>query len=82
MPSVRLSPAFNGQTFTSSGAPAFGYKIHAYAAGSSSPLATYTDASGTVAQANPIVLNAQGYPANPIWLQAGLSVQARLGRSE
>lgn len=73
MPAVKLSPLFNGQTVTSAGAPASGYKVYTYAAGSSSELATYTTSSGATPQANPIVLNANGYPANPIWLQSGLS---------
>lgn len=74
MPAVKLSPLFNDQTATSTGAPASGYKVYTYAAGSSTQLATYTDSSGTVAQSNPIILNASGYPTNgPIWLQTGLS---------
>ncbi|WP_089401639.1 hypothetical protein [Noviherbaspirillum humi] len=63
---------FNDQTLTAAGAPASGYKLWTYAAGSSSQLSTYTDSSGTVAQANPVVLNAAGFPASPIWLQSGL----------
>lgn len=73
MPSVRLSPLFNGQTVTSAGAPASGYKVYTYAAGSSSDLATYTTSAGTVAQSNPVILDAYGFPENPIWLQTGLS---------
>lgn len=73
MPSVRLSPLFNGQTVTPAGAPAAGYKVYTYAAGSSSALATYTTSAGTVAQANPVILDANGFPENPIWLQTGLS---------
>lgn len=73
MPSVRLSPLFNGQTVTPSGAPAAGYRLWTYAAGSSSQLATYTTSAGTVAQSNPVTLDANGFPENPIWLQTGLS---------
>lgn len=74
MPQVKLSPLFNDQTATSAGAPASGYKLWTYVAGSSTPLATYTDSSGNVPQSNPIILNALGRPTNGvIWLQAGLS---------
>lgn len=73
MPAVKLSPLFNGQTVTSSGAPASGYKVYTYAAGSSTSLATYTDSTGNIAQSNPIILNAAGYAANSIWLQTGLA---------
>ena len=57
----------------SAGMPASGHKINTYAAGSSTPLATYTTADGDVAQANPIVLNSNGLPDNEIWVQAGLT---------
>lgn len=74
MPAVRLSPLFNDQAITLSGAPASGYKVYSYAAGSSTPLATYTDSTGTAAQTNPIVLTANGFPTNgQIWLQSGLA---------
>jgi hypothetical protein len=73
MPAVKLSPLFNGQSVTSAGAPASGYKIYTYAAGSSTPLSTYTTSAGTVAQSNPIILDSNGYPGNPIWLQSGLT---------
>lgn len=73
MPTVKLSPVFNGQTETSTGAPASGYKLYTYAAGSSTLQATYTDSTGSTAQANPIVLNSLGFADNTIWLQSGLS---------
>lgn len=40
-------------------------------AGSTTPAATFTDSTGVTPQANPIILNARGCPANPIWLQSG-----------
>lgn len=74
MPSVRLCPLFNTQTVTNAGAPASGYKIYTYAAGSTAPQSTYTDNGGTVPQSNPIILNSSGYPTTgQVWLQAGLS---------
>lgn len=73
MPQVKRSPVFNDQAITPDGAPAAGYFVYTYAAGSSAELAAYTDSSGTVAQPNPIVLDANGFPTNTIWLQAGLN---------
>jgi hypothetical protein len=69
---VNLSPIGNGfQFFTTTGLPLSGGKIYTYQAGSSTPLATYTDNTGTVANANPIVLGSDGRPANEIWLTYG-----------
>lgn len=44
-------------------------------AGSSTAAATYTTSAGTVPQANPIILNARGIPANPIWIAGGQSLK-------
>jgi microcystin-dependent protein len=69
---VNLSPIGNGfQFFTTTGLPLAGGKIYTYQAGSSTPLATYTDNAGTVANANPIVLGSDGRPADEIWLTYG-----------
>lgn len=48
------------------GAPCAGCKLSTFSAGTTSPLATYTDATGTSTNTNPIVLDAAG-GAN-IWL--------------
>jgi hypothetical protein len=69
---VNLSPIGNGfQFFTTTGLPLAGGKIYTYQAGSSTPLATYTDNTATVANANPIVLGSDGRPADEIWLTYG-----------
>jgi hypothetical protein len=69
---VNLSPIGNGfQFFTTTGLPLAGGKIYTYQAGSSTPLATYTDNTATVANANPIVLGSDGRPSNEIWLTYG-----------
>jgi hypothetical protein len=69
---VNLSPIGNGfQFFTTTGIPLAGGKIYTYQAGSSTPLATYTDAGGVYPNANPIVLGTDGRPANEIWLTNG-----------
>lgn len=69
---VNLSPIGNGfQFFTNLGIPLSGGKIYTYQAGSSTPLATYTDAGGVYANTNPIVLGVDGRPADEIWLTNG-----------
>lgn len=69
---VNLSPVGNSQQFfDNNGIPLNGGLIYTYQAGSSTPLATYTDINGTVANANPIVLNSSGRLANEIWLSYG-----------
>lgn len=70
---AKLSPVFNGQFEDANGAPLVGGKIYTYAAGSSTPQATYTSAAGDVPQENPIILNSFGVPDNPIWLTEGQS---------
>jgi hypothetical protein len=59
-----LSPVF--AWFTSAGQPASGYKLNTYFAGTSTPQATYTDSTLTTPNANPVVLNSQGYA--PVWI--------------
>jgi len=69
---VNLSPIGNGfQFFTITGIPLAGGKIYTYQAGSSTPLATYTDNTGATANANPIILGTDGRPSNEIWLTYG-----------
>lgn len=82
MPTVKLSPVFNDQTFTSAGLPASGYQLFTYAVGSSTKQTTYSDSAGTTPQANPIILNSSGYPtAGPIWLTSGLTYKFVLALS-
>ncbi len=73
---VNLSPVGNGFQFLSSTTPnvplAGGY-IYTYQAGSSTPLNTYTDVNGTIANTNPIVLGTDGRPPSEIWLTSGYS---------
>ena len=71
MSSVNLS-AFGGvgwQFFDNNGVPLAGGLIYTYAAGTTTPQATYTTSAGTVAHSNPIVLNSAGrVPGGEIWL--------------
>jgi hypothetical protein len=70
--SVLLSPIGNGfQFLTTTGLPLNGGLIYTYQAGSSTPLATYSDNAGNVANANPIVLGVDGRPATEIWVTQG-----------
>ena len=70
--SVNLSPIGNGINFlTTTGSPLAGGKLYTYQAGSSTPLATYTDNAGTIANTNPIVLNTDGRLPSEMWLTYG-----------
>ena len=61
-----LTPTPKQQIYGSDGNPLVGGKIYTYSAGTTTPLATYTDAGGLTANTNPIILNSLGQ-AN-IWL--------------
>jgi hypothetical protein len=83
MASVLLSPFGNGQQFfDDNGVPLSGGLIYTYQAGSSTPLVTYTDNSGIIANANPIVLDASGRTPQQIWLLTGFSYKFVLQNSD
>lgn len=69
---VYLSPVggAGAQFFDSSGAPLSGGKLYTYAAGTTTPQTTYTTSTGSIAHANPIVLNSAGRVSagGEIWL--------------
>jgi len=72
---VLLSPVGGvaGQFFDNNGNPLTGGKLYSYVAGTTTPQATYTSSAGTVAHANPIILDAGGrVPGGEIWLTDGL----------
>ena len=72
---VFLSPVGGvaAQFFTNSGAVLTGGKLYSYAAGTTTPVATYTSSSGSISQANPIILDAAGrVPSGEIWLTDGV----------
>jgi microcystin-dependent protein len=74
MASVLLSPVGNGQQFfDNNGIPNAGGLIYTYQAGSSTLLTTYTTVNGTIANTNPIVLDAYGRTPSEIWMQTGYS---------
>jgi parallel beta-helix repeat protein len=61
-----LSPVPKLQFFDANGVPLSGGKLYSYAAGTTTPLATYTSASGLVANTNPIILDSRGEAS--VWL--------------
>lgn len=73
--SVTPSPigGFAAQFFDNNGVILSGGKIYTYAAGTTTPQATYTSAAGGTPHANPIVLDSAGrVPGGEIWLTDGL----------
>ena len=71
MPTVYFSPVGNSPAIDANGEPYSSGELYTYDAGSTTPRTTYTSSAGTVAQANPIVLNTRGMPSSPIWLPTG-----------
>jgi len=73
---VNLSPVGGvaAQFFTNTGAVLTGGKIHTYAAGTTTPQASYTTSAGNVPWTNPIVLDAAGRvpSSGEIWLTGGV----------
>jgi hypothetical protein len=61
------------QFFDNNGNPLNGGLIYTYAAGTTTPAATYTSSTGGTANANPIVLDSAGRTPAQIWLTAGSS---------
>lgn len=69
---ISLFAGVGAQFFDNSGVPLTGGLIYTYAAGTTTPLATYTSSSGTTPHTNPIVLDAAGR-VNEIWLDSASS---------
>ena len=73
---VNLSPVGGvaAQFFTSTGAVLTGGKLYTYAAGTTTPQATYTSGNGATPWSNPIVLDAAGRVSGSgeIWLTDGV----------
>lgn len=60
MPAVSISPYIRNQFFDDSGSPLAGGYLYTYEAGTSTNKATYSDATGETANANPVVLDSAG----------------------
>ena len=73
---VNLSPVGGvaAQFFTNTGAVLTGGKLYTYAAGTTTPVATYTSSNGATAWTNPVVLDAAGRVSGSgeIWLTGGM----------
>jgi len=68
---VFLSPIGGAgwQFFNNDGTVLSGGKLYTYAAGTTTPKATYTTSTGNIAHTNPIILNSAGrVPGGEIWL--------------
>jgi len=55
-----LAPQPKAQFFDANGSPLVGGKVYTYAAGTTTPLATFTDASATTPNTNPVILDSRG----------------------
>ena len=74
--SVTLSPVggAGAQFFDNNGNPLSGGKLYTYAAGTTTPVSTYTSAAGSTLHTNPIVLDSAGRVpgSSEIWLTDGV----------
>lgn len=61
-----LTPSPKQQFFDANGNPLVAGRLYSYAAGTTTPLATYTDSTGGSANTNPVILDSRG-EAN-VWL--------------
>lgn len=60
------------QFFTDDGVPLSGGKLYTYAAGTTTPLTTYTSRTADTPNTNPIILDAAGRTPQQIWSTEGL----------
>jgi hypothetical protein len=70
---ISLFAGAGAQFFDNNGVPLSGGLLYTYAAGTTTPTATYTSSSGGTANSNPIVLDSAGRPPSEIWLTTGSS---------
>lgn len=70
MSQVTVAPFITSapQFFDDSGKVLAGGKVCFFAAGTSNPLATYSESTGTTANSNPLILTAAGRPASAIYM--------------
>lgn len=67
---VSLAPVATQQFFNGAGVPLASGCLFTYSAGTSTPLATYTDSSGNFQNSNPLILTGGGFAPSGIWLSA------------
>ncbi len=75
MTTVSIAPTLGAfyQGFDDGGLPLNAGLVYTYSAGTTTPQATYTTSAGNVANANPIVLDADGRTPYEVWLTQGVS---------
>lgn len=80
MPSVTIAPGFGigYQGLLPDGRPNNAGRLRTFLQNSTTPAPTYTEHTGTVANTNPIILNADGRPPQPIWLDSSLLYKFQL----
>ena len=66
MTAAYLAPVEKFRAWDNNGAPLVGGKVYTYSAGTSTPVATYTDSTAGTPNANPVILNNRG--ECDIWL--------------
>jgi hypothetical protein len=69
--SLSLLAGAGWQFFDDNGVPLNGGLLYTYAAGTTTPLATYTSSNGVTANSNPIVLDSAGRVPYQVWLTVG-----------
>lgn len=84
MTSYTISPVWGAgaQLFDDNGDPLAGGKIYVYKAGTTTPATTYTTPTGSNANTNPIVANANGRLENEIWFAQGEPCKFVLKRAD
>lgn len=75
-----LSPTPKLQFFGTDGLPLVGGKLYTYAAGTTTPLATYVDANGVTQNTNPVILDSNG--ECDVWLSNTLNYKYVLKDSD
>ena len=65
-----ISPTPKLQFFAANGTPLVGGKLYSYAAGTTTPLATYTDEGGGTPNPNPVILDSRGEAS--VWLSSAM----------
>lgn len=68
---VALMPIPKPSFYAQNGLPLSGCKIFTYATGTSTPLGTFTDSTGTIPNPNPVTCDAGGFVNPGIWLIVG-----------
>lgn len=70
-----LLPSIRYRVVTDAGAPIPGAKVYTYAAGTSTPKASYTSSTASVANANPVIADARGEVL--MWLSGAYKIVIR-----